>query len=627
MLNYPANHIFVNKAINYASNRFRVNCISRRRISKTLCLRERQTILDQLKNVVGVWDEGIVPSINKDRCIFEADRAINHYFELLGFQGTISPLDWHLDSLSGFRWAPGRPFKKYKIIDLTNNADVKFPWELSRSHHMLWLGEAFLITKEEKYAREIVNQITDWISSNPYCRSINWTCSMEVAIRAVNWMYAVNMIQTSECVTDEFLLLFDKSVFQHGLYVYNNLEYSPTYNANHYVSNIIGLLYISSFYSGIKEAKKWHTFAQQEFFSEVRNQILPSGLHYENSIAYHRLVAELFICGYYCLLRNGCSIPLDIKSRLIHMLSITAYYSNSFESAPLIGDNDNGRFLPIIKRNYCDHNYLYDSLSAEQLFWSGGVPVLTIPDVNNQRDCRMVESGIAIMRNENASILISATGPSKYVELGKRLVSSHTHNDKLSFVLTIRGKDIIVDPGSYCYTSDIRLRNEFRSTKKHNTVIIDGEEQNTLPTNNAFAFEINSDIKTLELSQNDDTFECLGEYTTQKGEACHKRIFVLKNKELIIKDTVTKDGGGHSYDAFFHLGEDVKVVRNDNNSILLNKADIEISLKLNVEGLLSLELLKDTVSPEYGVKKDSISLRFHGEFADSITVQYLFRWE
>jgi len=43
-----------------------------------------------------------------------------------------------------------------RLIDLANDADVKVPWELSRHQHFVTLGQAFVLTGDEKYAREFV---------------------------------------------------------------------------------------------------------------------------------------------------------------------------------------------------------------------------------------------------------------------------------------------------------------------------------------------------------------------------------------------------------------------------------------------------------------------------------------
>ncbi|MCT8140287.1 heparinase II/III family protein [Anaerobacillus sp. CMMVII] len=55
----------------------------------------------------------------------------------------------------------------------------------------------------------------------------------------------------------------------------------------------------------------------------------------------------------------------------------------------------------------------------------------------------------------------------------------HAHNDQLSIELTINGKDIIKDPGTYLYTPLPEKRNLFRSTKSHFTPQCPGKEQNS----------------------------------------------------------------------------------------------------------------------------------------------------
>ena len=78
------------------------------------------------------------------------------------------------------------------------------------------------------------------------------------------------------------------------------------------------------------------------------------------------------------------------------------------------------------------------------------------------------------MRHNNDYMLISC-GPN-----GQNGLGSHAHNDKLSFELCIGGEEVIVDPGTYVYTPYPEWRNLFRSTAYHNTVMVDGQEQNPI---------------------------------------------------------------------------------------------------------------------------------------------------
>ena len=53
-------------------------------------------------------------------------------------------------------------------------------------------------------------------------------------------------------------------------------------------------------------------------------------------------------------------------------------------------------------------------------------------------------------------------------------IAAHGHADCLSFVLSLGGVQVLVDPGTYCYHSDPKWREYFKGTSAHNTVRVDG---------------------------------------------------------------------------------------------------------------------------------------------------------
>lgn len=63
-------------------------------------------------------------------------------------------------------------------------------------------------------------------------------------------------------------------------------------------------------------------------------------------------------------------------------------------------------------------------------------------------------------------------------EVGQNGNGGHAHNDQLSVSITIDGRDIVQDCGSYLYTAAPEMRNKFRSTAMHFTPHPAGCEQN-----------------------------------------------------------------------------------------------------------------------------------------------------
>ncbi|MCS7169911.1 MAG: heparinase II/III family protein, partial [Candidatus Kapabacteria bacterium] len=80
--------------------------------------------------------------------------------------------------------------------------------------------------------------------------------------------------------------------------------------------------------------------------------------------------------------------------------------------------------------------------------------------------------GIVLYRWDEFSLSIRCGGIDRLHPSG-----GHAHCDQLSFELTIGSCEILVDPGTYCYTASPEWRNWFRATGAHNTVAVPGVEQ------------------------------------------------------------------------------------------------------------------------------------------------------
>ena len=95
----------------------------------------------------------------------------------------------------------------------------------------------------------------------------------------------------------------------------------------------------------------------------------------------------------------------------------------------------------------------------------------------------MPDSGIAILRSGEASVVFCA------MPNGLRGKGSHTHCDKLSVVFRLGPDEVFCDSGSRCYTRSAELRNLDRSTRVHNTLMVDGADQNILSIDPRLLFQ------------------------------------------------------------------------------------------------------------------------------------------
>lgn len=213
------------------------------------------------------------------------------------------PIDWHLDFKSGYRWCENTWNGDICFGDFPG-VDIKVPWELSRMQHLPTLALAchFAGTgvdgfeTPETYVREFRNQVLDFMATNPPGFGVNWACAMDVAIRIANWLVARDIIVACGArLDDEFDAIFASSVKAHARHIAANLEWSPEIRGNHYIANVVGLLFSATYLPCNDETDAWLAFSVQELISEVGYQFHEDGSNFEASVCYHRLSSEMVV--------------------------------------------------------------------------------------------------------------------------------------------------------------------------------------------------------------------------------------------------------------------------------------------------------------------------------------------
>lgn len=525
---------------------------------------------------------------NREQIISCAEEVCNHYFYLLG-SGRVhtgKEIDWLKDFKSGERW----PLVHRKDLPLSKacGSDIIVVWELSRFQHIPTLGKAYLLTRNEKYLREFNSQIKSWLSKNPFALGPNWYSPQDVAMRAISWISGFFFFYSQDRLPAKFWLNYLRVLFSHGMFIYDNLpvrydKEGRRWTNTHYLSAIVGLLYLGVFLGEVDECRGWLNFGREELFKEIEIQTYSDGVDYESSIScYHRFALEHFVSGILLLRLNHYEIPDRVLGRLEKMFEFVCDYLKPDGRAPQMGDTDDGRVQIFSQYPYWDrqdHRYILsmggevfgrDDFKEkaggehEEAIWlthklkrKGKLPIKSRSDACFETSRAYPEGGFYFMKGNGSYTVISAN------RVGMGGLGNHKHNDVFSFEIYANGTTYIIDPGSYCYTPFPKLRNLFRSTYYHNVLQIDSEEINSFDPGVLFRMREEAFPKVLKWESNDeyDLFE--GEhygFSKLSEPLVHTRklFFNKKCPFWILKDDVwcnrPGDGGNHVFDEIFHLG-------------------------------------------------------------------------
>lgn len=596
-------------------------------VDSLICLPDRESVLSALQAICPEAFQLILE---------DAQRICQHSFDLLG-SGWVSfgdDIDWHLDFKTGFHWHSRRYFRRIYPAPFPGGYDIKVPWELSRCQHFARLGQAYLLTTDERYAQEFVTQVRSWLANNPYPFGVNWACPMDVALRAVSWLWGWSFFGDSPTFDPDTRRLLLQSLYQHGRHIFANLERIGNLTNNHYLSNIAGLVYLGLLLPGA-EAQRWRNFALAELEGEMLKQVYADGVNFEASISYHRLAVELFLAPTLLACRQGHIFSDEFMRRLEAMLDYVMFYTRPDGTVPLLGDSDNGRLQRLAvwsepEREWVDHRYLlaigavfferadFGQVAGDQwqeAFWLCGArvaeararalaqPLLTLPSHE------FPEGGVYIMRSGDHYMIVDAG------RNGQNGVGGHAHNDVLSFDLYADGQAWLVDPGTYLYTTDYAARNQFRATNSHNTVSVNDQEINSFGAADLFRLHTEAQV-VVRHWQSTDTYDALDVehhgYMRLPGQVIHRRQFYFdKTIGVWIVHDLVNGQGAHTVNWHFILAPGVYASEQTDGSVLLGRTEGSIQgLWLTGFDNLLLRILDSWVSCSYGTRTPTLALKF-----------------
>jgi hypothetical protein len=140
-------------------------------------------------------------------------------------------------------------------------------------------------------------------------------------------------------------------------------------------------------------------------------------------------------------------------------------------------------------------------------------------------------------------------------ELGFGSLAAHGHADALSFTVRALGGDLLIDPGTYDYFTYPAWREYFRSTRAHNTIAIDGENQ-SVPLG-SFLWGDRAQARCVAFEGKGDRQVVAGEhdgYRRLLDPVLHRRTIELdaSTRTIIISDDLEMKGS-HRVDLYFHF--------------------------------------------------------------------------
>jgi hypothetical protein len=491
-----------------------------------------------------------------DEIISLAELILEHRFPIFGSTLPTGPqIHWRRDYRNQVA-SESVYFRLIPYLDVRRVGDHKWIWELNRHQHLVVLAQAFLFSQEQKYLDEIEREIQSWIEQNPFQRSINWASALEVAFRAMSWLWVLHLVGPS--LPKGFVRQLKQGLFLHGHHLEANLSHYFSPNT-HLLGEAVALHAIGTMLPEFPTAAQWMDKGASIVQEQMNTQVREDGSHFEQSTYYHVYALDMF------LMHAILSEPGETyRSKLERMADFLQALLAHDRRLPFLGDDDGGRwFHPYGERDAfgnaslasCNAYFQEDRWTCResdylpQACWWVDCAVPSNAISENESPLlskRFSDSGLFILRSEECKIVLDCGA------FG-RGSAGHSHADTLSFTVSYRQRDLLVDSGTFTYVGDPTERDRFRGTAAHNTVRVNGQDQ--ADPVNPFRWAHPPSVQVLRWESNPSA-DILEAECAYRGFRHRRFIQFLKPYAILVVDSVTGPPGEHLVEQRWHLADE-----------------------------------------------------------------------
>ncbi len=570
---------------------------------------------------VGEWASappGSREAVWRDRLVAAADEIASHRLTVfdLESQDLGDRIDWNRDPKHGKR-APLRFGRWVDYRDLERAGDCKFVWEPNRHLQLVVLGRAYRATGQERYAQALMEQLASWLDACPFGRGMNWRSTLELGIRLINWVWALDLVRESGLPGDSLRARVLESVHQHVWEIARRYSGGSSAN-NHLVGEAAGAFVATAYFAGLDPGGRLHRESREILVREILRQSHEDGGTREQAIGYQIFVLQFYLVVDAVARASGEPMPAAFEARLERMLDFVRALAEGGERLPAFGDADDGYVLDLgggarewrswlgvgavrFQRPELARQAGAAGETARWLLGRDAVPRLEAlqsqAGSGNLASTAFPESGHYLLQAGSPADGGAVSVVFDCAELGFGSIAAHGHADALSFSLRAFGQDILVDPGTYDYFSYPEWRRYFRSTRAHNTLELDGADQSTME--GPFLWGQRARARCSSFEPSADGGRVSGEhdgYERLADPALHRRTLELRGlpRVLVVTDQILARAA-HDARIFFHVGETAQVT-----PVGARVFDLQVEggvARLSFDAALQVEVLRGSLDP------------------------------
>lgn len=458
----------------------------------------------------------------------------------------------------------------FVFLNQSHQFEELIDWNYS-GYGKLWtynLNYFDFLNQKNMSKKQGLTLINDFIKNDKYLK--DGKEPYPISLRGINWIKFLSEHKIKDRTIDQ-------SLRNHYEILVHNLEYHLL--GNHLLENGYSLLFGAYYFKDEHLYQK----AKKILISELDEQVLEDGGHFELSPMYHQILLHRLLDCINLVSSNswkGEELKEFLLEKAREMLSWLKTVTFDNGNIPMVNDS------------------AYDIAPTSDTLFAYA------KDIQIQfKEIELKDSGYRMLRKEVYELFVDVG------HIGPSYQPGHAHSDTFNFELYVRNNPFIVDPGISTYEKN-ELRLQQRQTASHNTVKIGDFEQSDVWD----GFRVAKRAKITSLKEDNHYVEATHDgYKNIK--MFHSRKFTHNDTQIEIEDKIS-GLSEKKHTAFFHFHPTINSVEIDGNTVHFPEEHIDLFF----EGK-DVNIMIESYDYSVGFNKTKKAKKMIVDFSDRLNTQ------
>lgn len=403
---------------------------------------------------------------------------------------------------------------------------------VNRLYFLPSFARMYYLTKDKSYVKDMMTILNEWIKANPRVpgserKSFNWR-DMQVAWRSIHLSWCYYLTYDALSATDRKTI--ENIQRDHSEALLSWFARQPLNDFNHQSHGALAMLYLSTLFRDVNNTELLDN-SMRILRHHIEAAHYPDGGNIEQMFGYFPFQTSIFRDMYLLCKANKIDYPSNLVPFIMKLAGYISDFAQPDATMPPLNDSYAVNVIPSVDILNRIFNKSFPFRSAGNAYY---------PDTQ-----------VAVMRSGSRE-----KGDEWYILLNPaRRIGSHAHAGRLGVYLWYGGNPVLIEAGCCNYDKPIKNR-WYRTSKAHNTVLIDGLQDAESSSNAEYAKKRETGNRITEWIEEKNYTFC--KMVSPKDDPTNngvqwERITVLSNDGFAVIRDNFKATGNHSYQTLFHV--------------------------------------------------------------------------